>query len=107
MVRPTTGLPSRTRSAATTELSTPPLMATAMGFVSGMHADSAQMGDARLDGLHERVDLFGGVGAAERETHAGAGAVVGESNGLQHVRWGERSAGAGRACGYRKPAQVE
>ena len=75
MVMPTTVRPSRTSMAATVELSTPPLMATAMGN-SGMHGDPAQMRHAGADGLDEGVDLLDGVGAAEGETHAGAGAVV-------------------------------
>src|ERR1039458_3384633 len=105
MVMPTTVRPSRTSMAATVELSTPPLMATAMGdsvltfgttvthsgtttplrswlrlephavaVSSGMHRDPAQMRDAGADGFDERVHLRGGVGAAEGEAHAGAGA---------------------------------
>src|SRR5690349_22393280 len=106
MVSPTTLRPWRTRSAATVELSTPPLMATAMGF-SGMHADSAQMGDAGLDGFDQRVNLLGGVGAAERKTHAGTGAVVGEPDRLEHVRGCERAARTGRAGRDREAAQIE
>src|SRR5437660_5674064 len=106
MVRPTTERPWRTSSAATVELSTPPLMATAMGF-SGMHADSAQVGDAGLDGVDERVHLLRGVGAAEREAHAGAGTVVGEADGFEHVRGSQRARGAGGAGGDGEAAQVE
>src|SRR5437588_398052 len=88
MVRPTTERPWRTRSAATVELSTPPLMATAIGAVSGMHADSAQMGDRGLDGLDECIDLLDGVGAAEQSgeaigfrVHAAAGKLGGRAKG--------------------------
>src|ERR1035437_108538 len=99
MVMPTTVRPWRTSMAATVELSTPPLMATAMGGAmgnSGMHRNPAQVRHARADGFDERVHLPGGIGAAERKAHAGPGAVVTQADGLQHVRGRERSAGAGR-----------
>src|SRR5215831_12831370 len=106
MVSPTTAWPWRTRSAATVELSTPPLMATAMGF-SSMHADSAQMGDAGLYGLDERIHLFGGVRPSQGKAHAGARAIVGEPDSFEHMRRCERPAragGSGRNC---EAAQVE
>src|ERR1017187_2418335 len=106
MVMPTTVRPSRTSMAATVELSTPPLMATAMGD-SGMHRDPAQMRDAGADGFDERVHLRGGVGAAEGEAHAGAGAEVTQADGFQDVRRGERSARAGRPGGDGEATQVE
>src|ERR1017187_5073355 len=138
MVMPTTVRPWRTSMAATVELSTPPLMATAMGnsvltfgttvthsgttppirswlrseshaaaVCSGMHRDPAQMRHAGADGLDERVHLRGGVAAAQRESHAGAGAEVAQADGPEHVRGRERSAGAGRPGGNGEAAQVE
>src|ERR1017187_1952781 len=124
MVMPTTVRPSRTSMAATVELSTPPLMATAMGRElaggsacptetatamgdSGMHRDPAQMRDAGADGFDERVHVRGGVGAAEGEAHAGAGAEVTQADGFQDVRRGERSARAGRPGGDGEATQVE
>src|SRR6185437_9454540 len=106
MVMPTTVRPSCTSIAATVELSTPPLMATAMGN-SGMHRNPAQMRHAGSDGFDQRVHLARGIGAAEGEAHAGAGAIVAQSDGLQHMRRGERSAGACRAGGDREAAQIE
>src|SRR6516162_66865 len=104
---PTTARPSRTSRAATVELSTPPLMATAMGCCSGMHGDSAQVGHGRGDRVGERVDLFGGVGPAEREAHAGAGAVGVHSDGGEDMRRGDGAGGAGRAGRYGETAQIE
>src|ERR1035441_10392388 len=78
--------------AATVELSTPPLMATAMGN-SGMHRDPAQMRHAGSDGFDERVHLPGGIAAPQGEAHAGARAVVAQADSLQHVGRRERSAG--------------
>src|SRR5260370_42452225 len=98
MVMPTTVRPSRTSMAATVELSTPPLMATAIGN-SGMHGDPAQMRHAGADSFDEGVHLLDGIAAAEGEAHAGAGAVVTQADGLQNVRRRERSAGAGGAGG--------
>src|SRR4029077_18727756 len=106
MVMPTTVRPSRTSMAATVELSTPPLMATAMGN-SGMHRNPAQMRYAGSDGFDQCVHLTRGIGAAEGEAHAGASAIVAQSDGLQHVRGGERSTGAGRAGRNREAAQNE
>src|SRR5690349_20807648 len=106
IVMPTMEWPCRTRSAATVELSTPPLIATAMGS-SGMHGNPSQMRDRCADGLGERVDLLNGVAAAEGETHAGAGAVVGEADGGEDVRRSEGAAGTGRTGGYGKAAEVE
>src|SRR3954447_19632393 len=94
MVMPTTLRPSRTSMAATVELSTPPLMATATGN-SGMHRNPAQMGDAGGNGRDERLHLLGGVGASQGEAHAGARTVVAQTDGLQYVGGRKRPAGAG------------
>src|SRR5262245_18602067 len=106
MVMPTTVRPSRTSMAATVELSTPPLMATATGN-SGMHRNPAQVRDAGADSFYERVHLLDGIGAAEGEAHAGAGAVVAQADGLQYMRGRKRSAGAGRSGGDGEAAQVK
>src|ERR1035441_5537807 len=122
MVMPTTARPWRTNMAATVELSTPPLMATAMGGElaggsacptatamgnSGMHRNPAQMRHAGADGLDERVHLGDGIAAPEGEAHAGARAIVREADGLQDVGGREGSAGAGRAGGDGEAAQIE
>src|SRR3954454_18999775 len=99
MVMPTTERPSRTSIAATTELSTPPLIATAMGRskmgTSGMHGNPAQMRYAGPDGLDKGVHLLHRVGAPQGETHARPGAIVAQPDGLQHVRWQKRAARTG------------
>src|SRR5664280_1663379 len=103
---PTTVRPWRTSMAATVELSTPPLMATAIGS-SGMHRDPAQMRHAGADAFDQGVHLLRRVGAAEGEAHAGARAQIAQADGLQHVRGRERSAGAGRPGGDGETTQVE
>src|SRR5260370_18491085 len=95
MVMPTTVRPSRTSMAATVELSTPPLIATAMGS-SGMHGDPAHMRHAGANGFDESVDLLDGIAAAEGEPHAGARAIVTQTDVLQNVRRGGRPPGAPR-----------
>src|SRR4051812_24141731 len=109
IVIPTMERPSRTRSAAAVELSTPPLIATAMGCVeiSGMDRDPPEVRDGCANRVGERVDLFDGVAAAQREAHAGARAIIAETDAGEHVRGRERAAGAGRARGHGEAAQVE
>src|SRR5262249_20222219 len=106
MVIPTIGRPWRTRSAATVELSTPPLIATAMGS-SGMHGNPAEMCYRRANRLDQRIDLLRCVPAAQRKTHAGTGAVISESDGSEHVRGRERTARTGRARRDSEAAQIE
>src|SRR5689334_6329097 len=106
MVRPTTWRPSRTRSAATVELSTPPLMATATG-ASGMHGDPAQVRHGRFDRLDEGVHLVSGSEAAERKTNAGAGPFRREPDGGQDMRRRDRAARAGGAGGNGEAAEIE
>src|SRR5690349_19332854 len=104
MVRPTTAWPSRASMAATVELSTPPLIATAMG-ASGMGGNPAQVRHGGFDGVHQGVHLGGGVVASEGEAHAGAGAVGAEAEGGEDVRRREGAARAGRAGRDRETAQ--
>src|SRR5262252_6961775 len=85
IVSPTMGWPWRARSAATVELSTPPLMATAIE-ASGMDGDSAQVRGGLGDRFGKGIDLFGGIGTAEREPHARTGALTGEADGGENVR---------------------
>src|SRR5262245_55784616 len=110
MVSPMMLWPSRASSAATVELSTPPLIATAMGFSSmggSARRDPAQMGDRVGDGVDQGVDLFGRIGSPEREANAGASALRRQSDGQQHVRRLDRAARAGRAARHGESAQIE
>src|ERR1017187_2914820 len=88
MVNPTTVFPWRTSSAATVELSTPPDIATAMGALlessSGMDGNAAQVRHRGFERLCQPIHLGGGVGAAQRKTHAGAGAIRVEPDGGEH-----------------------
>src|SRR5271157_1677485 len=106
MVNPTTGWPWRTRSAATVELSTPPLMATAMGG-SGMYGDSAEVRHGALERVYQCIHLLGGVAAAKRKTHAGARAFRRKTDGGEDVRGSHGAAGAGRAGGNGEAAEVQ
>src|SRR5437867_6740099 len=87
MVSPITRRPRWCRRAATVELSTPPLMATAMGALDvGMRnrRDLAQMLYRSSDRLNQMIDLLGGVGAAEREADTRARAVDGQADRRKH-----------------------
>src|SRR5690242_13719566 len=112
MVRPTMCSPRRCRSPATTELSTPPDMATAvvMGLESGTGIgwrQFAELGGGFGDGVDQGVDLFGRVRSAERESQAGAGAFARESNGEEDVRRLDCAAGAGGTAGDGESFEVE
>src|SRR5260370_36593650 len=112
IVSPITGRPWRTRSAATVELSTPPLIATAMGKAtaigkSGMHGNSAQVRDGSFESACQGVHLFEGVRAAQGKAHAGTGAIARETDGRKHVRRGQGARRTGRAGGDRKAAEIE
>src|SRR5437867_7779136 len=76
--------PSRASRPATVELSTPPLMATAMRF-SGMGGSQwrnfAQMRDRVHYRFDQRADLFHGIGPAQREANAGARPLGAQSDG--------------------------
>src|ERR1035441_6519748 len=107
MVMPTILWPWRTSSAATVELSTPPLMATAMGAGSGMYGYSSQMGYRRFERLQQGIHLFSRGSAAEGKTQAGAGAVRRKSQGGEHVGWRDGARRAGRARRHHESPQVE
>src|SRR4051794_11455725 len=110
MVRPIILWPSRARRPATVELSTPPLIATAMGL-SGMCGSQwrnfSEVRNRAGYGVDEGVHLLRCVRAAERKANAGAGAPLSGADGEQHVRRLDRAAGARRAAGHGEPAQVE
>src|ERR1019366_1214636 len=111
MDNPTTVFPWRTSSAATVELSTPPDIATAMGALlessSGMDGNAAQVRHRGFERLCQPIHLGGGVGAAQRKTHAGAGAIRVEPDGGERVRWRDGAARARRAGRNGEAAQVE
>src|SRR6185295_19544544 len=105
MVRPMTGRPRDASSAATVELSTPPLIATAIGRAvfaeSGMgfrnRGDFTKVGNRLFDGIGKHIHLLAGVALAKRKANARARLVGRQSDGGQHVRRLYRSARAGRA----------
>lgn len=105
---PTMLAPSRFMSPATTELSTPPLMATAMRGVSGIDGgEPPEVSGRGRDGVDERVDLFDGVAEAEREADGRLGLFAGEADGGEDVAGFDGAAGAGRTAGDGEAAKVE
>src|SRR5579864_4548439 len=113
MVRPTIRTPSRESSPATTELSTPPDMATAIvSFIgSGTGGISrrklSQMRGTFGDGVNQSVHLFFGVRTAEGETQTGARPFPRQAHGQQYMRRFNRAARAGRSAGHREPLEVQ
>src|SRR5579863_9379467 len=112
IVRPTTVSPRACSMPATTELSTPPDMATAMvgsgingGGLTG--CEPAEMGDALNQSFHKRVHLGCVIRAAQRNAQAGAGLFAGEADGGKNVRGFAGAAGASRAAGNGEAPQVE
>src|SRR5579872_7145431 len=106
MVSPMTRSPWRCSNPATTELSTPPDIATAM--VSGIRGRQlSEMRDGFGNGLDQRVHLLDGIAAAQRKTQARFGLLASETDGSQDMRRLLRAAGAGRAARYRESAQIE
>src|SRR5580658_6669979 len=108
MVSPAMLRPSRLSSAVTTELSTPPDMATAIRSDMGhLGRYAAQVGDAGLDRFDQAIHLFLCVAWTERKTDAGTRLFRLQSHGEQHMGGLHRAAGAGRSAGNRVTAQVE
>src|SRR5579872_1235682 len=114
MVRPTTGRPWRWSMAATTELSTPPDIATAIGATafggSGMYHDRGDFSQVRrglCDSFDQRVNLLGRVVAAQRKSETPAGLRAREPNGQQDVRRLDGAARASGSAGDGKSLEVE
>src|SRR5260221_410696 len=130
MVMPTTSRPWRTSSAATVELSTPPLIATAMGATSwlasgrswllaeprasanvfsrsGMHGNPPQMRHGSFQSFHQSVHLFDGICAPQGESHAGARTVARQADRGEYVRRRQRAARASCARGNGEAPKIE
>ena len=114
--------------AATTELSTPPLMATAVrrrlqrrigraALIEAWHRAGSAPGSARASGklragarrpresFPAPGDFLFGIGVAEAEAHAGARFGRREADGGEHVRRIHRAGGARRAGGAGQPCR--
>src|SRR6185437_9468786 len=109
MVRPTIGRPSRFSMPATTELSTPPDIATAMGrwfpeakSISGMLLQAflsiraTKLLDGRDHRIGQRIYLFFGVISSQRKAHALPRLPLGTAHREEHMR---RLNGTARARG--------
>src|SRR5258708_296265 len=107
MVMPMTRSPARLRSPATTELSTPPDMATA---IDDSDIGGRQLSQTRdcLDHPHDnRFDLLNRIRPAQRDAYARPRLFAIEPDRCQHMR---RLGGAARACRparYRESFEVE
>src|SRR4029079_12888286 len=107
MVMPMTRSPARFSIPATTELSTPPDIATAI-----VHSDISrrQLSQPRHDlhhGIDERVALLQSIRPPQRKTHAGPRLLAREPDRRQHVRRLGRAARARRSAGYGVTLQVQ
>src|SRR5437016_11071297 len=80
MVAPTTSWPASRRSAAATDESTPPDMAT-----STCTSALPQAGHRFGNGLEGELDLVVGAGPSQRQPQARQGLVLGHTHGGQHV----------------------
>src|SRR5579872_161227 len=110
MVSPMMLWPSRASRPATVELSTPPLMATAIVF-SGMGGrqgrNFSEMGDRVNYRVDQVVDLLLGVRSAQRKADTGARALRSQADCEEHVRGLDRPARACRAARDRESTQIE
>src|SRR5689334_3171507 len=126
MVNPITRSPRRCSMPATTELSTPPDIATAMppgcvpnsstgsdmrglGLSGGDRSgsDLPQVRDGLSDRDDQRVHLLRVIPPAQRKTETGPRLLLRQSNRREDMRRLSRSAGARRAAGHRESLQVE
>src|SRR6185295_8694789 len=98
MVRPITFSPRARSIPATTELSTPPDMATASGRSGIGRRQLSQMRDGIDQSLNQSVHLLDGIGSAKGKAYARASLQAAQPHGQQNVRWLRRAAGTGRAA---------
>src|SRR5579872_5266856 len=107
MVMPMTRSPARSRSPATTELSTPPDMATATVYSDigwRQFSQARHHLDHRLD---QQFDLLSRIRASQRKTYARSRLYAAESDCRQHVGGLGGAARTSRAARYRETFEVE
>src|SRR5579871_5313251 len=119
MVRPTTRSPRLFNMPATTELSTPPDIATAvvrsadigsevMGSGTGVgRRQLAKLGGGLGHRADQRIHLLFIIGTAERESQAAARLAARQANREQNVRGLDGSARTGRTARYGESFQIE
>src|SRR5579863_10278962 len=107
MVMPMTRSPARFSMPATTELSTPPDIATAMVCSDIGRRQLSETSHYLNHRVDQRVDLLRRVRAAQRKTHARPGLFACESDSSQHMRGFGGAARTGRSAGYREALEVE
>src|ERR1700680_2210390 len=105
-------MPSRESSPATTELSTPPDMATATVLFIGSgtggvsRREVSQMRGTFGNGVNQSIHVFFGVGTAEGETQTGARPFPRQAHGQQDVGRLDCAALARRSAGHRESLEV-
>ncbi len=104
--------PSRCSKPATTELSTPPDIATAIVpfdvETSGIRrCPLSQMPHTLDDRLDQQIDLFNGVRPADGKSDARSRLLLCQSDCAQYVRRLSRAAGACRSARHREAPEVE
>src|SRR5512141_108594 len=107
MVMPMTRSPARLSIPATTELSTPPDMATA---IVRSDISRRQLSETRhhLDHcIDQRVDLFYRIRPPQRKAHTRTRLLPCEPDRRQHMRRLRRAARTCGTAGYRKAFEVE
>src|SRR5437016_7255077 len=107
MVSPTTFSPRARSIPATTELSTPPDMATAMVCSGIGWRQLPQMRHGFSNRVDERVNLCLIVGTAERETDAGFGLLASKADGEEDGRGIGLTAGTSGTGGNGETSEVE
>src|SRR4026209_2389044 len=107
MVRPMTFSPRACSMPATTELSTPPDLATARGFSCMRRRQLAQVRDGVDQRLDERIHLFDSIGSPQGKTDTRASLQAAQAHRQQNVGWLGRPAGAGRTARYGESFEIQ
>src|SRR5579871_4203496 len=105
MVKPTTFSPRACNTPATTELSTPPDIATATLDIR--RSQSAQMRHGLANSVRKAVHLGFVVAAAQRNTNARSSLFLAQANRGENMRRLARAARTRRPARNRIPAQIE
>src|SRR5258708_5506493 len=110
MVSPTTFLPSRCSIPATTELSTPPDIATAIvrAEASGIRwCQLSQARDAVDHCVDQQIDLLGCVRSPDRKSETRLRLLFGQTDRHEHMRWFRGSTRARRTGRNRETDKVK
>src|ERR1035437_1509822 len=107
MVMPMTRSPARLRSPATTELSTPPDMATAIVRSDIGGRQLSETGHYLNHGIDEGIDLFLRIRPSQRKAYTRPRLLPGEPDSREHVGGLSGAARASGSARYGKALEVE